>query len=266
MNTRSFAQFKLDEVKLGLQDHGISWIHEFEYFESIPSSNDYLMASGSAVHGRLCIAEYQSHGKGRRGKQWLSTPGENLMFSIGWSPLQSPGSQLSLVVGLAIADSLCEAGVTDVGLKWPNDVMIAESKVGGILLESKVRQGQFEFVIGVGLNVCQQQNEMEAVENRWTDLAVSGYGGIRRETLLVAILCSLDARLTEFQTQGFSGIRDDWLAYHLYQGVKMQYQHNGKQSIGRVVGLDEDGALQLETNGKLVAVHSGEVNTLRPVV
>ncbi len=266
MNACSFARINLNAVKTALRERGVDWITEIDYFESIPSSNDYLMAVDSPLHGRLCITDYQTRGKGRQGKQWLSTPGRNLLFSLGWSPQTNPGAQLSLVVGLAIADALCGLGVENVGLKWPNDVMVAEAKLGGILLESSVRQGQFEFVIGVGLNMRQQLDELAAVEIRWTDLTACGYQHLDRETLLIAILSELNARLMQFQTQGFADIRHDWLNYHLHQGVKMRYQHNGRQCVGRVVGLDESGALQLESNGERIAVHSGEVNTLRPVV
>ena len=265
MNACSFAQINIAEVKAALRERGVDWITEIDSFESIPSSNDYLMAADSPLHGRLCITDYQTHGKGRQGKQWLSSPDRNLLFSLGWSPQQNPGAQISLVVGLAIADALRGLGVENIGLKWPNDVLIAEAKLGGILLESRVQQGQFEFVIGVGLNMRQQPDELAAVENSWTDLSACGYSQIGRETLLIAVLSELDARLMQIQTQGFANIRRDWLNYHLHQGVNMQYQHNGRQCVGRVVGLDENGALQLETNGERIAVHSGEVNTLRPV-
>lgn len=266
MSTCFFARMDLNEVKTALCERGVDWITEIDYFESIESSNDYLMAANSPLHGRLCIADYQTRGKGRHGKQWLSTRGRNLMFSLGWSPQQTPGAQLSLVAGLAIADALRAVGVTGVSLKWPNDIMIAEAKLGGVLLESRVRGRRFEIVIGVGLNMSQQLDELAAVENSWKDLAACGYGSIGREAMLIAILCELDKRLTQFETLGFAGIRDDWLGYFLHQGMKMQYQHNAKRCVGRVVGLDETGALQLETNGELIAVHSGEVNTLRPAV
>lgn len=263
MSSCSFPPIKLNEVKTALHEQGVNWITEIDYFESMASSNDFLMAADSPLHGRLCVTAYQTRGKGRQGKQWLSSFGQNLMFSLGWSPQQHAGAQLSLVVGLAIADALHATGVKGVGLKWPNDVMIDEAKLGGILLESRVRGERIEFVIGVGLNMRQQADELVAVENSWTDLAACGYGHIDQESLLVAILCELDARLVQLGAQGFTNIRHDWLAYHLHQGVNMQYQHNGRQCIGRVVGLDDDGALQLETNGELITVRSGEVNTLR---
>ncbi len=258
-------QFEPETVQAGLLDQGLEWIQPIEYFDSIVSTNDYLMSFDGALHGRLCVAAYQSAGKGRHGRRWHSVRGRNLMFSLGWVPQENPGPKLSLLVGVAIADALTAAGVQGVGLKWPNDVLLRGAKLAGILLESRVIGGKFEYVIGVGLNLEQSPEEMASVETPWTDLAMLGEKNISRERWLLNILISLDRRLQQLQQQGFSGISDDWTNYHLYQGAEMKYQYRGASCVGRVIGLDEDGALQLQTDGQVLSVQSGEINTLRPL-
>jgi len=263
MNSPHSAVFNLRGFTQSVRDQGPSWITQIEYFDTLASSNDYLMGLDAPLHGRLCIVGYQTQGKGRQGKRWQATPASNLLFSLGWTPPDRPGPELSLVVGLAIADMLNAAGVPEVGLKWPNDVLIGEAKIAGILLESRLSHAVFELVIGVGLNIAIDAAVMHDVDSCWSDLNRAGVVAQSREFWLQALLLQLDMRFTQLQQQGFGAIREAWLGYHVHQGVKMRYQHQGLSRTGRVVGLNEAGALLIETEGEIRAVMSGEVNTLR---
>lgn len=263
MNSRYSAVFNLGGFRQTLREQGPSWIAQIEYFDSLASSNDYLMAMDAPLHGHLCIVDYQTQGKGRQGKHWQAARGSSLMFSLGWAPTVRPGPEMSLVVGLAIADMLKEAGASGVGLKWPNDVLIREAKIAGVLLESRFSRGVFELVIGVGMNIAMDAAAMHEVESSWSDLSRAGVAPQPREDWLQALLLQLDRRFIELRQHGFSGIREDWLRYHVHQGENVCYQYQGERHSGRVVGLDEAGALLVETGGETRAVMSGEVNTLR---
>jgi len=263
MSTVTATSMQPDLLRQSLLRHGLSWIDQLDYFGSISSTNDHLMKLDGPIHGRLCVADYQTRGKGRLGRQWQSSRGQNLMFSLGWAPQDRPGPQLSLVVGLAIAEALQAAGLPEVALKWPNDVLYKGEKLAGILIESKILGSCVEFVIGVGLNIAQQAEDLAAVDNAWADLSGTPVAGLSRQDWLLAILLKLDARLAQFQQQGFAGLCDDWQSYHLYQGKELSYMRDDQQYIGRVVGLSEGGGLQLEADGRVVTVLSGEVNTLR---
>ena len=255
--------FNPQEIEQDLRENGVSWIQCPEYFESIDSSNDYLLGLPDSLHGRVCICDFQTRGKGRLGKQWYSSAGLNLMFSLGWVPSHALSSEVSLIVGVALADALKRMGIEGIGLKWPNDIQHDGRKLAGVLVESRIRGSRAELVIGVGLNVQHQPGDMAAVDQPWTDLRQLGLSNISRQQLLTRILIELARRLEQLETQGFRPIREDWLAYHAYQGTTMNYCYQGENREGKVLGLDARGALLFEFNGEQVAVSSGEVSRLR---
>ncbi len=255
--------FNLPDIESVLRGNGINWMQRPEYFESLSSSNDYLMGLTGSLHGRICICNYQTRGKGRLGRQWHASPGSSLMFSLGWAPPGVVSSEVSLVVGVALVDALRKLGVKDVGLKWPNDVLHKGRKLAGVLVESRISGKQAEFVIGVGLNVRHQLDDMNAVEQPWTDLTQMGLAEIDRQQVLIIILLELAQRFEQLNTHGFAPAREDWLACHAYQGVTMKYNYQGEARIGKVIGLDNAGALLFESEGRKMAVSSGEVSCLR---
>ncbi len=255
--------FNLQEIESVLRENEINWMRRPEYFESMRSSNEYLLALPGSLHGRICICDHQTHGKGRMGKQWHASPGDNLMFSLGWALPGPLSAEVSLVVGVALVDALSKLGLEDVGLKWPNDVLHKDRKLAGVLVESRISGSRAELVIGVGLNVRQQAEDMNVVEQSWTDLMQMGLREVDRQQILTNMLIELAHRLEQLKTQGFAPIRNDWLACHVHQGVTMKYSYRGEERIGKVVGLDNTGALLFESKGQQMAVNSGEVNCLR---
>ncbi len=265
MSDPNSAPFQPQKITAALAGRGFGWIHTAEYFDAIDSTNDYLLACNGPLHGHLCITDFQTRGKGRRGKQWQAAKGSSLMFSLGWSPGDRLQAETSLIVGVALADALAELGVSGLGLKWPNDLMAGGRKLAGVLVETRLRGRQIEAVIGVGLNVCHRRGEMRRVERPWTDLAQQGLAEPDRQQLLLGILSHLARRLHQFEQTGFERVRADWLAYHAYNGREMSYQYQGERRVGRVEGLDEQGALLMRSGDRLVPVNSGEVSLLQEV-
>lgn len=257
------ALFNTDEIQTALQQKAAGWINHIEYFESIDSTNAYLMQADTAVHGCVCIADYQTEGKGRSGKQWLSAAGTNLLFSLGWSPRKSPGAAVSLVVAVAVADALRQNGLDNVGLKWPNDVLVEGAKLAGVLLESRIRGAQIALVIGVGLNLKNNPALLSDVTQPWVDLEQLGMGDIQRQVLLIDILVSLSNRFRQLETEGFAQIRDDWLAYHALNGATVSYEFEGGIQYGVITGLNPLGALLLASNGEVKALCAGEIHHVR---
>ncbi len=255
--------FDVSQIRLALLENDIRWIKTVEYFDNIDSTNAYLMRADKLVHGHLCITDYQTQGKGRHGKKWVSSAGASLMFSLGWAPNMQVGAEVSLAVGVAVADTLKQMGLEHVALKWPNDVLVDGAKLAGILLESRVRSTRTELVIGMGLNIHLQKAPLDMSGSTWTDLSQHGWVEVNRQVLLIALLGHISARLQQMEKNGFAPIRDDWLAYHAFAGSTLRYELNGQSLTGKVVGLDNSGALMLETQGKIHTVTSGEVNMLR---
>ncbi|CAG1769414.1 partial BirA family transcriptional regulator, biotin operon repressor / biotin---[acetyl-CoA-carboxylase] ligase, partial [uncultured bacterium] len=150
-------------------------ISKLEIHTQIDSTNRYLMEQlrQQSVSGRVCFAEQQTHGKGRRGRVWVSPFGHNIYLSIAWQ--FSTGavalSGLSLAVGVAVIRALKQLGIGDVGLKWPNDIYAQGKKLGGVLIEvSGETDGTCNTVIGVGLNVYLAQEQGANITQAWTDL------------------------------------------------------------------------------------------------
>ena len=262
MASHSPVQFNSSEIHARLQEKGVHWISEIQYFDSIDSSNSYLMSLASA-HGKVCIADFQTQGRGRRGKQWHSPAGQSIMFSLGWAPTVAIQGEISLVVGVALADVLADLGVEGLELKWPNDVQVAGAKLAGILIESRIKGQRVEVVMGIGLNVDHDKAGLDKIETDWTDIKSLGLKAISREALLVLILTGIAQRLAQFEQHGFAQIRKDWLAYHADQGREVSFSHKGQQRTGIISGLDARGALLIECDGENIAVNSGEVHSIR---
>ena len=258
----SVAGYNPADIHRCLQEKGIHWVNEIEYFDSIDSSNSYLMSLDS-VHGRVCIADYQTQGRGRRGKQWHSPAGQSIMFSLGWAPTIAIQGEISLVVGVALADVLVNLGIEKLGLKWPNDVLVAGAKLAGILVESRNKGKQVDVVMGIGLNVDFEKTDLAEINSDWVDIKSLGAKAMSRQELLVLLLTSLSRRLTQFELEGFAQIREDWLAYHVNQGRKVSFTHHGRQRAGVIKGLNSRGALLIECDGEKIAVNSGEVHSIR---
>jgi BirA family biotin operon repressor/biotin-[acetyl-CoA-carboxylase] ligase len=247
---------------------------KLEIFDDIESTNEYLMRSKGHADlrsARVCMAERQSAGRGRRGRARQSPYATSLACSLLWR--FEAGAQalagLSLAVGVCVADLLRHMRLTEVRLKWPNDLLWQHYKIGGILIEvAGDAAGPCDAVIGIGLNVSNRQSapaSMAKVDQPWMDLAsmAPGCGNISRNELAAGLIESLCRRLPEFETRGFAAFADSYAGYDaLYtQAVTVI---NGNQLLQGVAdGVDNDGSLRLRTEGGVELIRSGEVTIRR---
>ncbi|MCP5208622.1 MAG: biotin--[acetyl-CoA-carboxylase] ligase [Hahellaceae bacterium] len=236
---------------------------QFEVVQSIDSTNSRLVdSSGSWDENKYYVlaAESQTKGRGRRGKQWFTPYGKNICFSLGFvftgniEKLEG----LSVVVGVILADVLCEYGVNDVSLKWPNDVYVAGKKLGGILIELT---GEFNsrcaVVIGVGLNVDVDGREGFTIDQLWTSLRLEGYA-IDRTDLLLSFIQRLVDGVGKFLNSGSATYFNQWESYDYLRGKLVEV--HGRNVIGVASGLKENGCLILKVNGCDYVLNSGEVS------
>jgi BirA family biotin operon repressor/biotin-[acetyl-CoA-carboxylase] ligase len=237
----------------------------FHYFESLDSTNAYLMnqMQSGTPHKSLIVAEWQSNGRGRRGRSWLAGLGGGLTYSLSWSFNRTPSelSGLSLVVGLALAQTLRGLGLTSASVKWPNDILVDGDKVAGVLIElAGDLLGPSVAVIGIGINVLGADALREVVDQPVTDLAEQG-ACIDRNAILLETVLHLDQMLTRFDLDGFETFRADWEALHIYQNHAVQVLTGTGQIIpGQALGVDAAGALLLATDHGIQRFHSGEVS------
>jgi len=204
-------------------------------FAEIGSTNDWLLAQ-SDVHARACIAEAQSAGRGRRGRAWRAAPSGAVLLSLGWRLDGADAAGLSLLSGLAAVAALRRAGVKGIGLKWPNDLIAAGKKLGGVLTE--LRGGD-----------C----------GEWTSLQALGYE-IDRDSLAAALIISHCRFLRRFCSGGFAQFAGAWRRLDVHRGRAVSVQSPRERFDGIARGIDERGALLIEQHGAVRRVISGEVS------
>lgn len=247
-----------------LADH-----YTIEVIDQAASSNTLLMqrAAAGASSGSVLAVEWQSAGRGRLGRRWVSGLGDALTFSLLWRcPCGlSSLSGLSLAVGLAVVHALNAVGAKEVGLKWPNDILTPRGKLAGILIEAQGEmQGPCAAVIGIGLNLALPEHLRTAIDQPCDDLA--GLLGKQADgtEVFAAILRELAITLDVFATHGFAALRSDWEHLHIAQHSMVTLSlPDGSTLSGVARGVSPAGALRLETRTGEREIHSGEINGLR---
>jgi BirA family biotin operon repressor/biotin-[acetyl-CoA-carboxylase] ligase len=241
-----------------------------ELADSVDSTSSELLrrASRQTVDRHVLLTEWQTAGRGRRGRAWTAVAGGSLTFSLGWRFEQGAGflAGLSLAVGVALCRALDAAGFKDIQLKWPNDLVHRHCKIGGILIEiSGDALGPALAVIGVGLNVRLPPAARRDIAQPVTDLfSVDRHLALDRNRLLAFILAELTALLERYARDGFAPFVAEWQRRHALQKKPVRVLlPDGSIAAGDVVGVDASGALVLDQRGRRIRFVSGEVSLRR---
>ncbi|MHC6223685.1 bifunctional biotin--[acetyl-CoA-carboxylase] ligase/biotin operon repressor BirA [Pseudomonas sp. X10] len=251
----------LESAAIAECSSGESWpvfIHE-----TIDSTN--AQALRCIAEGRvapfLVLAERQSAGRGRRGRQWVSPFAENLYYSLvlriegGMRQLEG----LSLVVGLAVMRTLQSFGVVGGGLKWPNDVLVKDQKIAGILLELVGDPADVcHVVLGIGINVNMQVNGQ--VDQQWTSMRREVGATIDRNRLVASLNQQLQHELMRHRRYGFAAFQEEWEQAHLWQGRPVSLIAGSNRIDGVVLGVDGQGGLRLDIEGVEKSFSGGELS------
>lgn len=232
------------------------------------SSNDEIMVlarqSADLAHKALCVAHFQTKGRGRQGRSWVNRQGECLMFSLGWTfdkPQYELGS-LALVVALACRRALADIGL-DVNIKWPNDLIVANDKLAGILIETARVENKTVAIIGIGINFVLPK-EVENATSVQALFQTASKQGVSVKTLLNAVLTQLDALLNEYAQNGFASCVGEYNAANRDTDRPVLLLQEGRVvHEGVVKGVDAQGALRLQTDKGEKTIVSGEIS-LRP--
>lgn len=239
----------------------------YEVFDHIdlhlttPSTN--RLALDARIAPYVCLAEMQTAGRGRRGREWVSPFAKNIYLSVAWNFSDSSATldSLSLCIAVAIAQALQQLGCESVGLKWPNDLLYENRKLAGILLEASGELGgAIRVVIGIGLNVAMTKEQGESIDQQWICLSELLPAEVSRSEVAAALLNSLAAALPAFERQGFSGFEQDWRSFDCLVNKPVEL-HIGSQKIAGVSrGVDATGALLIEQDGDIKTFRGGEVS------
>ncbi|UCH11334.1 MAG: biotin--[acetyl-CoA-carboxylase] ligase [Fidelibacterota bacterium] len=234
---------------------------EITYYPATDSTNDDLWSlfdRGTAVNGQVVVTDEQRRGKGRQGRSWFSAPGLGLTFSMLLRP-QLPAERLGLVslaAGVAVVDALVKQEVA-AQLKWPNDVLVNQLKLGGILAESRVAGEEITVVLGIGLNVNEQLGDFpEELRSHVISVQMASGHPVQREILLAEIL----ARLEALQDGGMNDIVLLWMdrCAHLEQAVT----YHGPDGLvaGYFRGVNDAGLGLIEVGGETLMVAAGDLD------
>lgn len=253
----------LDATRLQASLQAIPGLAETEVVTEIDSTNvRALERLQQGVPGGLYVAEFQHGGRGRRGRQWLSPLASSLCFSLAWRFNSGAAALegLSLAVGVALQRALRRLEVPDVCLKWPNDLLVDQAKLSGILIElSGDAAGECQVAIGVGLNVRLPDALLEELDQPATDLSRLGFTGSRTE-LLAALVAELVTVLESFERGGFAPLRADWEAVNAFAGREVRLTSGSHSYEGVCVGVTDQGGLRLQTAAGEEVFHGGEMS------
>ncbi|URL01218.1 bifunctional biotin--[acetyl-CoA-carboxylase] ligase/biotin operon repressor BirA [Avibacterium sp. 20-126] len=231
----------------------------------IHSTNQFLLEQIEQLEkGQLCLAEYQYAGRGRRGRDWLSPFAGQIILSAYWTfPPNISLNGLSLVIGIAIAETLQTFGAQSIGLKWPNDVLLQGRKLAGVLVEIANRKnGLLNLVIGIGINLAlpKQAN----INQPWAELREI-LPHFDRDEIIIALVQRLYHYLDLFEQEGMTFFHSRWAEWDAFlnQPVSMISENDSQHGIER--GIDREGYLLLETKQGIVRFNGGEVSLRRKV-
>lgn len=232
-------------------------------YDSIGSTNDQAKHLLSNYNAPLAVfSEHQTLGKGRRGRKWVSPFAQNLYLSFAW-PITQGLNQidgLSLVVGLAVLKAIKRISGIDAQLKWPNDVLINDRKVAGILLELIGDPVELcHVVIGIGVNL-NMLDSFGNIDQEWTSLSKETGSSINRGMFAKIVLEELDGYLEKQKKYGFTSMRAEWLSAHAWQGRNVVL-HTGNNFVkGQIVDIGNKGEVCLLVNGQECKYLGGELS------
>ena len=255
---------RLGPVELAPHLRG-SW-RRIEWREQLDSTQRLAreLARAGVPEGTTVIAESQTSGRGRLGRQWYSPAGQNLYCSVVLRPSLAPPDvpRLALIAGLAVADAVRALTAAEPALKWPNDVLVDGRKVAGILteLEAEVERVHHAIVgIGVNLNAEAFPAELAATA---TSLRLATGRPVERAPFTAGLLAALEARYRRLLADGFAAMRSEWEACSSLTGKEVRVTAPEGEVAGRVLGIDDDGALRLAGPRGELRVVAGEVTVV----
>ena len=238
--------------------------YKLSMFDSVDSTNSYLLTSVATESPQICVANSQTSGRGRFGKAWDSPVDKSLCLSIR-HPMQQSLEHLmgfSLVVALAIKSAIQPLIRKEMQLKWPNDILVENKKLCGVLIETTtMTTAAIDLVIGVGMNIKSINSE----NYESTSLDECGLKSDYTPNSLAAELISAIVQFTrDFNQEGFTAYRQIWLAQEQWLGAEVSVtMANGNKYAGRYAGIDHQGQIQIQMQDKIKTFNAGEISLRR---
>ena len=232
--------------------------------QSTGSTNDDAKNFLSEQSSLLSVhtSEQQVAGKGRNGKKWTSPRGKNIYLSIGWlSNLKySQLDGLSLAIGTILASSLKKFTQNQVGIKWPNDLLIEKKKISGILIETIDLNNQVGVVIGIGINVHMSEEEGKEIDQSWISLDQATDSTNNRNEIIGDIVNKIFQLTSLFTERGFKPYKSDYESFDILKGKKCNVIIKGIDKTVDVLGVNDRGEMLVKDGSENLTLRYGEVS------
>ncbi|MEI7589786.1 MAG: biotin--[acetyl-CoA-carboxylase] ligase [Deltaproteobacteria bacterium] len=244
-------------------------VFSVRYFDSVDSTNlrAFALANNGAPEGLVVIADQQSSGRGRLGRKWHSPAKQNIYASIVLRPSIAPqyASQIPIIVGVAIQKTLGEY-IPQITLKWPNDILVGNKKICGILTEMKSSPQHVDFIIvGIGININQCADDFDnAIQKTATSLFLETNIKYHRTEILKKMLFHLGEIYYSYCQDGFDGIKKEWLSCANIIGKKIAVAFKERVLAGVVTDIDDYGALVCrQDDGNIININAGDATIIK---
>jgi len=256
------------QIRQALDSKTSDRLDELEVFGSIASTNTYLISqpAPASERFRVAIADHQTSGRGRHYRRWVSPPGAGLYMSLAYSFAEMPEQlpSLTLATGVGVIKALQELGVEGITLKWPNDIVALDGKLGGILTEIQSRPSEGVTVVtGIGLNIKFPDDAEASIESDWAARTV-GLSDVSdpvpdRTKIAATLLDHVHGVMRTFAAFGFTRFAEHWASCDWLRQREVIVDQTDKQFVGIAAGVDKDGALLVDTDDGQVRIVSGSV-------
>jgi BirA family biotin operon repressor/biotin-[acetyl-CoA-carboxylase] ligase len=256
------------EIRHPLSEAALARLEELEVFARIGSTNTHLLEQAAPAAGRfrVAVADEQTAGRGRQSRRWISPPGAGLYLSAVYTfarvPPQLPA--LTLALGVGVIATLESYGDVELRLKWPNDIIARDAKLGGILTEARSPAGDGVTVVaGVGLNVDLPDDMEVPTDSKWflppVDLATLLGSPPSTSQLAGRLIGGLFDTLLRFEDSGFDSFAADWRQRDWLNGRGIIVELPDGELAGIAAGVESDGALILDVSGGRRKIASGSI-------
>lgn len=247
---------------------------DIHILESVDSTNVWLlnrMKSGAVKCGDVCVAQMQTAGRGRRGKRWVSPNNGNLYLSFLWSDRQperdsgaSMRALMTLSLGVGIAKILIGLGVDDVTVKWPNDVLVKNKKIAGILVERVISGSHIHEIIGIGINLNATHSGVDEVKDRLMVGSLSEYipECMSMRNMIVSMLIeTIISNVLDEKNPGSKRVLNEFRKLDALMDREIVVIDNlGGRATGRYMGVTEEGALMVDYGRGVKSLYSADVS------
>ena len=231
-----------------------------EVFDTISSTNDYLLRKEKNKNKdiKICVAEEQTKGRGRRGKSWISPKFKNIYFSLNSYLKKEDLSGLSIAVALSVSEVLTKINVMSL-IKWPNDLLVGNKKICGILIETAKVGELTKVVIGIGINVNMEYSEL--IDQEWTSIKLEKKQSVDRNSIITEMINQLCITLNKYEQEGFDYFLNKFTSLDLLKDKEFTLKDKPNETfIGK--GIDNKGLLIAQNlkDQRIVKFSSGEVS------